>query len=223
MKQKYYAVRKGRTPGVYENWEACRQEIHGFSGAVYKSFPTRQEALAFVEGKEEDPAASGKPSAGEWNRLAEEMSLSLSPDEAIAFVDGSYDAARQAGGYGVVYLEEFGAETLLHGGFTAQDHPELIELRNVAAELLGVRSAVKKALADQKRKLTIFYDYAGIECWAKGTWKTNLPVTREYASFMKETFPVLSLVFQKVPAHTGVVYNEKADRLAKKAAEEAGA
>lgn len=48
MAGKYYAVRKGRTPGVYGTWEACKAMVDGYPGAQYKSFRTRAEAEAFV-------------------------------------------------------------------------------------------------------------------------------------------------------------------------------
>lgn len=33
---KYYAVRAGKTPGVYTNWEDCKNNTYGFRGAVCK-------------------------------------------------------------------------------------------------------------------------------------------------------------------------------------------
>ena len=30
---KYYAVKKGRTPGVYRTWEDAKKQVDGFSGA----------------------------------------------------------------------------------------------------------------------------------------------------------------------------------------------
>ena len=41
---KFYAVKIGKTPGIYESWDACSAMVHGYPGAVYKSFPTREEA-----------------------------------------------------------------------------------------------------------------------------------------------------------------------------------
>lgn len=43
-KPKYYTVWKGREAGVFNTWEACRKQVDGFDGALYKSFETRQEA-----------------------------------------------------------------------------------------------------------------------------------------------------------------------------------
>ena len=50
-KNKFYVVWQGRTPGIYESWEACEKEITGVKGAKYKSFPNRLTAeSAFKEG-----------------------------------------------------------------------------------------------------------------------------------------------------------------------------
>ena len=43
-KQKTYVVWKGRQPGIYSSWDACKAQVEGYTGAVYKSFPTRAEA-----------------------------------------------------------------------------------------------------------------------------------------------------------------------------------
>lgn len=46
----YYAVRRGRNPGVYNSWSDCRDEVDGYSGARYKKFGSSAEAEAFVDG-----------------------------------------------------------------------------------------------------------------------------------------------------------------------------
>lgn len=47
-KLKYYVVWQGINPGVYDNWEDCRKQVEGFTGAKYISFPTLEEAqIAF--------------------------------------------------------------------------------------------------------------------------------------------------------------------------------
>ncbi|KAK1647713.1 hypothetical protein QYE76_065518 [Lolium multiflorum] len=39
-----YVVYKGRVPGVNDDWEDCRRQVHRFSGNSYKGYPTRVEA-----------------------------------------------------------------------------------------------------------------------------------------------------------------------------------
>lgn len=48
---KYYVVWAGHQPGVYDNWEDCKEQIMNFKGARFKSFSTSQEAArAYREG-----------------------------------------------------------------------------------------------------------------------------------------------------------------------------
>ena len=35
MAKKYYAVKKGRTPGIYMTWDDCRKMVDGFPDAKY--------------------------------------------------------------------------------------------------------------------------------------------------------------------------------------------
>ncbi len=48
MAGKYYAVKEGLSRGIFLTWEECKASVSGYSGAVYKSFKTRQEAEAFL-------------------------------------------------------------------------------------------------------------------------------------------------------------------------------
>ncbi|MBQ5674178.1 MAG: RNase H1/viroplasmin domain-containing protein, partial [Lachnospiraceae bacterium] len=48
MAKKFYAVKKGKVPGVYDTWAECKSMVDGFSGAIYKSFLTLEEAKQFV-------------------------------------------------------------------------------------------------------------------------------------------------------------------------------
>lgn len=45
---KFYAVKKGRTPGIYRTWDAARKQVAGFSGAEYKSFSKISDATAYL-------------------------------------------------------------------------------------------------------------------------------------------------------------------------------
>ena len=45
---KYYAVKNGREPGIYNSWAECQKQIHGFKNASYKSFTSRKEAEEFI-------------------------------------------------------------------------------------------------------------------------------------------------------------------------------
>ncbi|KAH8882994.1 hypothetical protein GQ53DRAFT_847147 [Thozetella sp. PMI_491] len=59
--QRFYAVRTGVKPGVYTNWADCQRQISGYKGAVFKSFPTAQDAALFVAGKDPSPKYADQP------------------------------------------------------------------------------------------------------------------------------------------------------------------
>ena len=43
---KYYAVKKGRHPGIYNTWEECQNEVNQFKNAQFKSFTSNPFSLA---------------------------------------------------------------------------------------------------------------------------------------------------------------------------------
>lgn len=50
-KKKYYVVWKGRKTGIFTTWAECEVQVKGFTGARFKSFPSKEEAeKAFVTG-----------------------------------------------------------------------------------------------------------------------------------------------------------------------------
>ena len=53
-KQKFYVVWRGRKPGVYDNWDDCKQQVEGIGEAAYKAYATLEDAEeAFWRGKED--------------------------------------------------------------------------------------------------------------------------------------------------------------------------
>ncbi|XP_040283484.1 ribonuclease H1 isoform X1 [Bufo bufo] len=51
----FYAVRKGRSPGVYKTWAECKEQVDRFPAARYKKFASEEEAWKFVK---DNPEAS---------------------------------------------------------------------------------------------------------------------------------------------------------------------
>jgi len=43
-KKKFYVVWKGRKTGIFESWNDCKEQIHGFAKAQYKSFGSKNAA-----------------------------------------------------------------------------------------------------------------------------------------------------------------------------------
>ena len=231
MAKKYYAVRQGRTPGVYETWEECKAMVHGCPGAVFKSFPTRQEAYAFAGITDPLSAADGENPEQDYaaENYAEEVKVyadkakssgkeqqaaSAGADQQVyAFVDGSFNQVSGVYGFGG-FLCADGIQYRLQG---SGNDPEMASMRNVAGEILGSQAAIEKALELGLTGLTIYYDYMGIEMWAIGAWKRNKAGTIAYYDYVQRVKDRIAIRFVKVKGHSGVEGNEEADRLAKEA------
>lgn len=219
MAKKYYAVAKGKTPGIYFTWDDCKAQIDHFSGAVYKSFSTVAEAEAFIElagnGYPKNTAPSMKKNTKEEQPgLACGEPICVSTDkDLVAYVDGSYEHSMRRYAYGCVLVFEDHTEDLNGSG----NDESLVGMRNVAGEILGSQCAIDWAIENHYESVTIYYDYEGIEKWALGIWKANKEGTKAYKEFVEARKDKVQIRFQKVAAHTGVKYNEMADRLAKNA------
>ena len=193
---KYYAVRQGRQVGIFTTWDECKRLVTGYKGAEFKSFTDKASALAFLE-----------------NSTSSE-SVSPDSDTIIAYVDGSYNVKTKIFACGVVIITAEGEKYLSQ----SYDDKELATMRNVAGEIKGSVAAMEYCLQNNIKNLHIFYDYAGIEKWCNGEWKTNKSGTIDYKNFYDSIHDKLSVTFHKVKGHSGDKYNDMADMLAKKAA-----
>lgn len=131
---------------------------------------------------------------------------------AEAYVDGSYNQDAGICGYGIVFFHQDSSEPELisgscHGGSW-----------NVSGEIMAALEAVRKALNYGCESIEIFHDYMGISEWVTGNWRAKTPETVRYSREMLDYLDMIEIRFTHVKAHTGVKWNEEADRLAKQAA-----
>ena len=205
MAKKVYAVRKGRTTGLFMSWDDCKAQVDGFAGAEYKSFADPADAMAYLGLTSGDSAPGG----------------SGFPEGVRAYVDGSFDAANGRYSCGVVIVEtdaEGTSETTeLNAAF---DDAEAAQQRNIAGEIMGSKLAIDHCMANGLKSVEIYHDYEGIGAWADGRWKANNPLTKGYRDYVADARKSMDIRFVKVKAHAGNKYNELADRLAKKALSE---
>ena len=61
----YYVVWQGRTPGIYDSWEACEAQVKGAEGARYKGFATLPEAQQAFAASPDDYIVKKVPTTNE--------------------------------------------------------------------------------------------------------------------------------------------------------------
>ena len=192
MAKKFYAVKNGKVPGIYKTWDECKAQVDGFSGAVFKGFETKEDALIFLGIEEE---------------------IKKTDIEAIAYSDGSFDINTKRFSYGVVifwndekfeFCESFSDE-------------ELSSMRNVAGEIKGAEKVFSFCVENNIKSVELFYDYEGIEKWCTGEWKRNKSGTVNYHENYNNIKDRVKVKFTKVKGHSGNKFNDEADTLAKSA------
>lgn len=190
---KFYAVKTGRTIGIFNNWKDVQKAVIGYSNASYKSFETKEEAE-------------------EWLNKKATVVDPTSKILAVAYVDGSYDNKHKLYSYGCVIFSGDSTYTL-----NSVDFSEDTKTRNIAGELTGARKAIEWCLEHDIQNLILYHDYIGIQKWADHEWKCNIPLTKNYQKFIDGVKDKIFIQFCKCKAHTRIRYNEMADQLAKDA------
>ena len=211
----FYAVRKGRAPGVYTSWADARQQVSGFAGAIYRKFLTQADAEAFVAGRSQ--ARTVTP-------------LRRYPDAVQVWTDGSCFGNGQANpraGIGVYFGQDDDPRNVAE---PLVEHTPGIAVTNQQAELAAARRALEICSAEGACEVLLYSDshYTKkcienyIPVWRRNGWrKTNGELVKNQAILrpLAELLERLTVRVCYVPAHTGLRENEKADELARKGSE----
>ena len=240
-KKKYYAVKVGKTPGIYLTWADCSAQVTGYKGAKYKSFTTIEEAVEFIG----DNIKTTKKETEEKSKITQTKKASTTASllkkgydvkpirstakvktyksyidpkdimnnyEFIAFVDGSYDRGNQVFGSGVIVLNPIDNS---HDTYYNAGYDKWDQW-NIVGELESVKVAINKAKELGKKDIAIYHDLKNIALWASGEWQAKNEYTQEYVKYMELMSKELNICFVKVKAHSNEsVYNDLADEAAK--------
>jgi len=200
-KNKYYAIKKGKETGIFNlAWGDILPLVQGVSGAVYKGFPKKEEAE-------------------NWFNETDNNTKKIEADEntLIAYVDGSSSMQKEHYGCGVVLIfPDEKTEEIYYSG--KQDGAK--EMKNVAGELSSAMTAMKEARVRGFSNLILCHDYEGIAKYCTKEWKARKEMTQRYVEWYEINIkPYVTVEFKKVKGHSGDVFNDLADSLAKKAME----
>ena len=227
MQKKVYAVRVGRTCGLFTNWPECQKQVAGFHGARYKSFTSAQEALAWLAGSDvphKEPAHPARPLVKPTCPRPAAVQMPLRPDseqDFVIYTDGSCLRNPDGpGGWAAVIREvATGKVTELHEGSPATTNNRM-ELSAAIAALAFPKTPAKVALYTDSQYLK-----NGITKWMAG-WKRRgwkkadgQPVlNQDLWQELDALYSRHDVTFHWVKGHVGVELNERCDRLAKREA-----
>lgn len=187
-------------------WATCEKQVKGFKGCRFKSFLNKEEAELYLAYADASNYSSAKA-------IIDKKVEDLMYKEMIAFTDGSYDDKLNRYGYGVVIIHTDGETVEIS---KSDDNELYLASRNVSGEIFGALRAIEYAATIGEGKLSLFYDYEGIEKWATGKWNAYTPISKYYKKQLEEYIDYMDITFYKVQAHANIELNERADFLAKK-------
>jgi len=219
-KKKYYAIIRGKVPGIYTEWfgpHGAEVQVKGFIGAVYKSFPTEREAIQWLKVGE----AKGKRTKGKA-AVVPEITLpdrSPFPDQVVVYTDGSSLGNPGLGGWGMVRLNAQDREER-SGGYQLTTNNRM--------ELLACIEGVKDLPDDTSVLLYSDSQYVvnGVTKgwavnWRSRGWMRNRTERAENVDLwdqLLDEIERMDVQFKWVRGHDGNPGNERCDQLATEAA-----
>lgn len=193
---KFYAVKKGYKTGVFTSWSECLKNVSGYSGAIYKSFKTKEEAENFII----DPILTNAKPIFKKQVITNNNNINTKN----IFTDGS--CKKKVGGYAIVYN---GDDLEIISGFVPYR-----PCTNNIAELF----AIKRAIENYKSDIIINTDseYSINVLTGNKNYTKNVELIDEIKDLLKDS----NIEFNHVEAHTGIYENELCDKEAKKIVDE---
>jgi len=210
-KKKYYAVVKGRNPGIYTEWKGqngAQGQIIRFSGAIYKGFETEGEAKEYM-----------KQPINEQPEIQETETEGLKDGKIIIYTDGACINNPGPGGYGVVIKN--GKKTKeLSGGYRMTTNNRM-ELMACIVGLSALKKPLSVILFSDSKYVVDGITQGWAKRWQSNGWmrtKTEAAVNPDLWEQLLKLCGKHEVRFQWVKGHDGNEGNERCDELASKAA-----
>lgn len=143
----FYAVRKGRNPGIYLSWPECLKQVSEFKGAEYKKFSSIVDAEDFLTFKD---------------KLLDKLNTYL------VFCDGGSRSNPGIAGCGAAILFN---NKIISSGYEYLGR----RVTNNIAEYKGLILGMNIALANELNEIEVLMDSNLIVKQMKGEWQVNEP------------------------------------------------
>ena len=230
MAKKYYAIRKPKNiRGIYTDWSHVQSLLKGVSGPEYKGFKTKEDAQGFLDEKPVRKKAhyyrrmiNGYELKGNVVDVGSNDPLLRPYSGARYATDGSYHETTNTYGAGCVRLDPSGQ--IVESFKRAESDEAYVSSRNVAGEVLAFGLAVMDAVKNNRKKITIiydYYDYKGIGLWGDESYSAQKSaIARRFTKMLEYAVEngITTIDYIRVDGHQGIPCNEAADKLADQAA-----
>ena len=215
-KKNYYAVYRGRKPGIYTRWfgeEGAYCQVNGYPKAVFKGFATRKEAEEFLKAKASAEAAS-KPEQQQAFLNNDPDPESIPGNKVVIHTDGGALNNPGPGGYGAV-IEDGGHRRELSGGYrhTTNNRMEIMACIR-ALEALEKPSDV--VLYSDSKYVVDAVAKGWAQRWRKNGWMRSPGKKAINADLWERLLELLSrhrVEFRWIRGHSGNPGNERCDAL----------
>lgn len=212
--KKYYAIVKGKKNNVIvDTWDECKELVQGISGAIYKSFKSKEEAKNFLKNQDNVNPNEEKQYKPMHEKAKE---LSMKKDTLCIYTDGSWGKKEDgkkiyAGGIVIIDNGKIVDRLCVSGekeGFN--------EMQNVSGELQAAVRAIDYVIKNRPdiKNVHLFVDYEGLIHWANKTWKRKNQYTQQYCEYVNKKRQQINIKFHHTKGHNKDIYNEEADALA---------
>ncbi len=230
VKKKYYAVYKGRKPGVYTSWygdNGAFSQVNKFPGAVYEGFETRQAAEDFLRRKrsgdgspersEKQQVLFGKADAGDPG-AAGDTGAAPGNGHVVIHTDGGALNNPGPGGYGAV-IDDGSKRAELSGGYRRTTNNRM-ELMACIKALEALEAPSEVTLYSDSKYVVDAVTKGWAEKWRKNSWMRNKADKALNPDLWERLLKLLDrhrVTFRWVRGHSGNLENERCDELVRMA------
>ncbi len=221
--KKYYAVARGRNPGIYTAWfgpSGAEAQIRGYPAARYKGFPTIEEARKWMQDQGELAVSEKRKKARKEASGEETVAAGDTAGKILVYTDGGSRGNPGPGGYGAVILDG-GERTELSQGYRLTTNNRM-ELMACIAALEAVPPSSSVILHSDSRYVVNGMSRGWAKKWRENGWMRTRQEAAENADLWARLLDLCEdrrVRFVWVRGHAGHEENERCDALATGAAD----
>jgi ribonuclease HI len=225
--QTYYAVAKGRKPGIYTAWfgpGGAEELIQGFSGALYKKFTSLAEAERWLKNPISAMAASEKITSPTGSAIRKSQCVDRDKEQNIkgkivVYTDGGCRGNPGPGGYGVIIIA--GEKRIeLAEGFRLTTNNRM-EMMACLAALKALKTPADVILHSDSRYVINGISKGWARKWRANNWMRTRSEAAENSDLWAQLLDLCDshrVWFVWIRGHAGQTENERCDELAGAAA-----